>query len=42
MPGEPNAEEPAGLERMGLNAASTLSDRLQRRLLLAALRRKES
>jgi acyl-CoA hydrolase len=42
MPGEPNAEEPAGLERMGLNAASTLSDRLQRRLLLAALRRKAS
>jgi acyl-CoA hydrolase len=42
IPGDPNAEEPADMERMGLNAPSTLSDRLQRRLLQAALRRKLS
>jgi acyl-CoA hydrolase len=38
--GEPAAEEPAALERMGLQAATALGDRVQRRLLQAALRRK--
>jgi hypothetical protein len=42
MPGVAAAEEPADLERMGLNAPATLSDRWQRRLLLAALRRRAS
>lgn len=37
-PGEPAAGEPAILERMGLDAPSALGDRLQRRLLQAALR----
>ena len=37
---EPAAEEPAALDRMGLQAATQLGDRLQRRLLQAALRRK--
>ena len=41
-PGEPGAEEPADLERMGLSAPASLSERLQRRLLLAALRQKRS
>jgi hypothetical protein len=38
--GEPAAEEPAALDRMGLQSATALGDRLQRRLLQAALRRK--
>jgi len=38
-PGEAKAEEAATLERMQLSAAVSLSDRLQRRLLQAALRR---
>jgi len=38
-PGEATVEETAALERMGLSAATKLSDRLQRRLLQAALRR---
>jgi acyl-CoA hydrolase len=38
-PGEPRVEEAAALERMGLTDATSLSDRLQRRLLQAALRR---
>jgi acyl-CoA hydrolase len=37
---EPAAEEPAALDRMGLQAATALGDRLQRRLLQVALRRK--
>jgi acyl-CoA hydrolase len=39
-PGEPDAGEPAALERMGLVDARSLSDRLQRRLLQTAWRRK--
>ncbi|HTV84084.1 MAG TPA: acetyl-CoA hydrolase/transferase C-terminal domain-containing protein [Dyella sp.] len=39
-PGEPTAEEPAALDRMGLQTAAKLGDRLQRRLLQAALRGK--
>ncbi|MBE1161141.1 acetyl-CoA hydrolase [Dyella sp. 7MK23] len=38
-PGEAGAEEAAALERMGLTDARSLGDRLQRRLLQAALRR---
>ena len=38
-PGEPKTEEAAVLERMGLTAPTALGDRLQRRLLQAALRR---
>jgi len=38
-PGEATAEEIVALERMGLSAATRLGDRLQRRLLQAALRR---
>lgn len=38
-PGEATVEEIAALERMGLSAVTKLSDRLQRRLLQAALRR---
>jgi acyl-CoA hydrolase len=39
QPGEPRVEEQAALERMGLTQAARLSDRLQQRLLQAALRR---
>ena len=38
-PGDAKAEEAMALERMQLTAATTLSDRVQRRLLQAALRR---
>ncbi len=38
-PGQPKAEEGAALERMGLAEPVKLGDRLQRRLLQAALRR---
>ncbi|GLQ95431.1 acetyl-CoA hydrolase/transferase C-terminal domain-containing protein [Dyella acidisoli] len=38
-PGEATVEEAAALERMALSAATGLSERLQRRLLQAALRR---
>jgi acyl-CoA hydrolase len=38
-PGEPVAGEAAALERMGLTDARSLGDRVQRRLLQAALRR---
>jgi hypothetical protein len=38
-PGEPRVEEAAALERMGLAEATSLGDRVQRRLLQAALRR---
>lgn len=41
-PGEPRIEEAASLERMGLVDAARLGDRLQRRLLQAALRRQAS
>jgi acyl-CoA hydrolase len=40
QPGEPGIEEAAALERMGLVDAVSFGDRLQRRFLRAALRRK--